>query len=62
MTKASSFLVVWRGNGPLWSVLFIFLGLGLGVVEGKVEGGDYRKRSKAQECARVERKVEGAER
>jgi len=31
------------------------------VVEGK-SGKDYRKRSKPQECARVERKVEGAER
>jgi hypothetical protein len=38
----------------------IFLGLGLGVVEGKIRGEDYRKRSRLMECAKEKRSVEGA--
>jgi hypothetical protein len=42
--------------------VFRFLVFGLGVVEGKSVWRDYRKRSRLIECAKVERKVESAER
>jgi len=41
-----------RLDSSLYSRLILFLGLGLGVVDGKSGGGDYRKRSKPLECAK----------